>query len=1050
MKAMETIQDLIEEGKVRTVWWCLCIFAVTYCLSHTSSSMWINLPISILLVSALRVLSKEVEISWKPRKSPRAQTYLSHLEKKQLSVNDSRLPPAAIPPKWKRKIDSPAVEAAANDLIDKVLKDFVINLWYSEITPDKEAPELMRAVIMDAIGEISGRVKEINLVDLLTRDIVDLIGDHLDLFRRNQAAIGTDVMATLSTDERDERLKHHLMTSKELHPALISPESEHKVLQRLIGGVLAVVLRPRESQCPLVRTIARELVTCLILQPVMNLANPVYVNEIIEYILLAIKDGSMMEMSGDQSSAGANPEFSTEKNSSLNSRNAVDKRNFQGSDTTLAKFDDHRETSLVYESHQQEAMQPRHGDWARGIEAATQRRTEVLTPENLENLWTKGRNYKKKETKGLKAGVPQPVARGSVTNNVEPSINMWSEALTSNAMSYTRAEEKAVMRLTPRLSHDQTLLSDEVKRAKHFSEELNEKISFDGVHAFDEFGTANNPLINETKSGLKRSNSTSALRVEPFEKKAFTGDGRGSIISEFYSPNIGRTLEDHTYKKISDTAFDGGRPHVPDPKLKCRVMGAYFEKIGSKSFAVYSIAVTDAENRTWFVKRRYRNFERLHRHLKDIPNYTLHLPPKRIFSSSTEDAFVHQRCIQLDKYLQDLLSIANVAEQHEVWDFLSISSKNYSFGKSASVMRTLAVNVDDAVDDIVRQFKGVSDGLIRKAAASPSLIDDADSSIYSTNLSWHADEANHHVSRQDTSETAISFSDNEESLKQEIHEQEEGSSEQANSWHSDNELNAKGFPPQVIKYDEESRTLDEKNKHGLRATSELINKGGFPAVATSSHIEDPVGMPPEWTPPNVSVPMLNLVDKVFQLKRRGWLRRQVFWISKQILQLIMEDAIDDWLLRQIHWLRREDIVAQGIRWVQNVLWPNGVFFTRIGASEGKADDGQANLVSFQVSQLGASKVSKQGSGSFEEQLEAARRASDIKKMLFDGAPTALVSLIGSKQYKRCARDIFYFTQSTICVKQLAYAILELLLISVFPELQDLVLDLHGKMRVPVS
>jgi len=32
----------------------------------------------------------------------------------------------------------------------------------------------------------------------------------------------------------------------------------------------------------------------------------------------------------------------------------------------------------------------------------------------------------------------------------------------------------------------------------------------------------------------------------------------------------------------------------------------------------------------------------------------------------------------------------------------------------------------------------------------------------------------------------------------------------------------------------------------------------------------------------------------------------------------MEDAIDDWLLRQIHWLRREETVAQGIRWVQDV------------------------------------------------------------------------------------------------------------------------------------
>ncbi|TXG64573.1 hypothetical protein EZV62_011567 [Acer yangbiense] len=50
----------------------------------------------------------------------------------------------------------------------------------------------------------------------------------------------------------------------------------------------------------------------------------------------------------------------------------------------------------------------------------------------------------------------------------------------------------------------------------------------------------------------------------------------------------------------------------------------------------------------------------------------------------------------------------------------------------------------------------------------------------------------------------------------------------------------------------------------------------------------------------------------------GLCRRQVFWISKQILQLVMEDAIDDWLLRQIYWLRREDVIAQGIRWVQDV------------------------------------------------------------------------------------------------------------------------------------
>lgn len=58
-----------------------------------------------------------------------------------------------------------------------------------------------------------------------------------------------------------------------------------------------------------------------------------------------------------------------------------------------------------------------------------------------------------------------------------------------------------------------------------------------------------------------------------------------------------------------------------------------------------------------------------------------------------------------------------------------------------------------------------------------------------------------------------------------------------------------------------------------------------------------------------------------------------------------------------------------------VLWPNGTFFLRVG----NAQDGNENP--FQnISQLGGSKADKPGS--FEQQLEAARRASDIKKMLF--------------------------------------------------------------------
>ncbi|KAM3220188.1 hypothetical protein P3L10_024719 [Capsicum annuum] len=150
---METLQDLIEQVKLRAVWW------------DTSTSMWMNLPVAVLLVSGSRILFNEVDFRWKVR-NVRPPTYLTHLEKKQLSVNDSRLSTSPPTLKWKRKIGSPLVEAAAEVFIGRVLHDFVIDLWYSDITPDKEVPELIHEIVMDVLGEISGRAKEINLVEL--------------------------------------------------------------------------------------------------------------------------------------------------------------------------------------------------------------------------------------------------------------------------------------------------------------------------------------------------------------------------------------------------------------------------------------------------------------------------------------------------------------------------------------------------------------------------------------------------------------------------------------------------------------------------------------------------------------------------------------------------------------------------------------------------------------------------------------------------------------------------------------------------------------------
>ncbi|CAA0807570.1 Unknown protein [Striga hermonthica] len=1040
---MDSVQDLIEEAKLRTVWWVLCIFAVSYFLTHTSKSMLMNIPIAILFLAGLRILLNEVEFRWKVRNN-RPVSYLSHLEKKQLSVNDPRLTTPPAPPKWKRKIDSPVVEAAIEDFVNKLLHDFVIDLWYSDITPDKEAPELIHGIVMDVLGEVSARVKELNLVDLLTRDVVDLIGDHLDLFRRNQAAIGVDVMGTLSCEERDERLKHHLMASKELHPALISPECEYKVLQRLMGGLLAVVLRPREAQCPLVRCIARELLTCLVMQPVMNFASPEYINELIEYIILAYNNEGGTDATDNFSNVEGHKRQQTDSGEhGQNSESDLKKNtpsNNQGTDLSLVQPEYKRKKlelgdsgDLLTGTMLDENIHTGHAEWAKVFEAATQRRTEVLMPENLENMWTIGRNYKKKLQKKGSPEHHAPEVTG-LANSTFATKDLVTGASKRRPEIYDRVEDKVHMQLPPRPQQD-TRPSDLGTDALSSSQELNKDVfpkdKTSSLHELD--------ISRESKNRLKRSNSTSDLKIQPTLENILATKSSTPIINEYYSADVDK-LNMQNISSGSDMVLRHEGMHIP--KLRCRVVGAYFEKLGSKSFAVYSVAVTGADNTTRFVKRRYRNFERLHRHLKDIPNYTLHLPPKRIFSSSTEDAFVHQRCIQLDKYLQELLSIANVAEQHEVWDFLSDSSKNYSFGKSPSVMRTLAVNVDDAMDDIVRQFKGVSDGLMWKVGGSPSSSFGQTSSVAPKSLSWNADDINKLTLRPSTSESLNSFSDNDDGDKDVGHdEQEVEAVTRASGLHSDYELSSKGFPTRVVKHDEDVGNFVSEEIARSRSKSEFNSMSRYPEQNMSlSYVpqEDPTGVPPEWTPPNLSVPVLNLVDNVFQLKRRGWLRRQVFWISKQILQLVMEDAIDDWLLRQIQWLRREDVIAQGIRWVQDVLWPGGTFFLRLRAQNQQSGCEESQ----QTRQSGGTRVPQPGS--FEQQLEAARRASDVKKMIFNGAPTTLVSLIGNKQYRRCARDIYYFLQSTVCLKQLGYGILELVLISIFPELRDVVMDIHEK------
>jgi len=160
----------------------------------------------------------------------------------------------------------------------------------------------------------------------------------------------------------------------------------------------------------------------------------------------------------------------------------------------------------------------------------------------------------------------------------------------------------------------------------------------------------------------------------------------------------------------------------------------------------------------------------------------------------------------------------------------------------------LTVNVDDAMDDIVRQFKGVSDGLRRKVVGSSSLMSEGSATSSATwNLSLNSDEIDKIIPRQSTAESVLS-SDNEEGEKNNTFDDENIVREvtQDSGLHFDNALILKGYSSPLNNRDEESNNLDFDRKHDIGVEARAGND--VPAtnfILIPDKLEDKVGGPPE-------------------------------------------------------------------------------------------------------------------------------------------------------------------------------------------------------------
>lgn len=63
-------------------------------------------------------------------------------------------------------------------------------------------------------------------------------------------------------------------------------------------------------------------------------------------------------------------------------------------------------------------------------------------------------------------------------------------------------------------------------------------------------------------------------------------------------------------------------------------------------------------------------------------------------------------------------------------------------------------------------------------------------------------------------------------------------------------------------------------------------------------------------------------------------RRKAFWVAKQVLQLGMGDAFDDWLIEKIQLLRKGSVVASGFNRLEQVPFAFKIFtlFSHFGST----------------------------------------------------------------------------------------------------------------------
>ncbi|KAM3500850.1 hypothetical protein MY10362_006045 [Beauveria mimosiformis] len=185
-------------------------------------------------------------------------------------------------------LPSQRVAMAIDNLLDLALRDFV-QVWYTNISPNSEFPDEVDRAIRLAIISLLDCLRDKDIVELSISRVVPILTAHFREFYEAERSIRGKKLnkSVTESDELDLAIaaKYH---KGKLHPAASLSFPDMKMVQQdylrgLIARVLPKVMPRHMLSSRAVSIIVKEIVSCAVLSPVMQLlSEPDTWNQIME------------------------------------------------------------------------------------------------------------------------------------------------------------------------------------------------------------------------------------------------------------------------------------------------------------------------------------------------------------------------------------------------------------------------------------------------------------------------------------------------------------------------------------------------------------------------------------------------------------------------------------------------------------------------------------------------------------------------------------------------------------------------------------------------